>query len=355
MIFRHFLFACIFSYSLLCSHVFAQDSCVDRIYASTDKEITILIRSDASLERTKFCASTFDEYKSAKGWASGATYGAIYGHGNYNQDDYDVKRKDSCSEKDSAAYKTEFVGRLTSSIGVEKLRVLCPGIRFACYFDQKALTLAIHNNDPNRTTRYFYAGPPAESGSLRVVDKNKIKAGAELFHTDPVGPGFIIPLELVPGKKSETGSVTITLHSGPNPKDIGLADTCYAFKPNKEDIRELITSAGSQNMETAIMVQPTFSRIRNSPDGREYEWFKFVAPADGTVEAQLYAKDAALQLRLHVAPNNLAVSGNGTIVKAGATQVVVFEVGANKIYLVGIQAYSGGPTGAQLDVSFARK
>jgi len=73
------------------------------------------------------------------------------------------------------------------------------------------------------------------------------------------------------------------------------------------------------------------------------------------VEAKLYAKDAALQLRLHVAPNNLAVSGNGTIVKAGATEVVDFEVRANKAYLVGIQSYSGGPTGAQLDVSFARK
>lgn len=329
-----------------------QDQCTQRILAARQSDSTFNFKNDASLQMLNFCASDYESYKNFAGGGAGFGYGNLYGNGNYSQNQYKERKSQICLAQSRQEFQSELNSRVLTKIGYSELRQICPVITFACQFDEKSLEIIIYNSPVDPDIRAYFQTPLVTPGSLRLV-KNAVREKQELLRTQINGDGYRVPLIFAKGKENEAGKVTLNVGFGTSWNNLRRAESCTAFRPAIIEPRQVIYTAGSSQMEAPLVVRPTFSRIRNESLDINYEWFSFTTPSRGDVEISLYAQKTKLMLRVHSGGNLEEVVGNKTIIEPGKSGVVSFKAEPDKRYVVGIQAYSGGPTGAQLDVSYA--
>jgi len=328
-----------------------RDECTERILAAKSVDKSQRISNDESIQKLAFCTASFATYQKTVGAGAGFVYGAIGGNGNYSESEFKQQKTRFCLAQSDQRSQDELNSRVMGSISAEQLRQICPAIKFSCQFDKDSLQIVIHYHETNQKIRGYFSRPLA-SGSLRVT-KGAIVEGQPLFPNEPGGFGYSVPLQIVKGHENEFGKVTLPIGFGTGATEIGEAESCIAVRPAAVEPRQTLYTIGSSELESPTIVRPTFSRIRNDELDLNYEWFSFITPRKGKVEVQLYAQKKSLKLRIHSGVKHEPVKGNDMIVQPGTFSLATFEAIPNAIYTVGIQANSGGATGAQLDVSYS--
>lgn len=125
------------------------------------------------------------------------------------------------------------------------------------------------------------------------------------------------------------------------------------FAPRKPTVN-LISSFGGTDENHALDVSVPFSRIRNKPSDREYEWFSFAAPSDGFVEIRLSGVKTEVAIRVKDFPD--LADATDLVIKSSDAEGKQWKssVLSGKRYRVGIQKLGSGATGVQLDVAFSK-